>query len=272
MDFKEVEDTLVAELIYAYTINGSLDYVELIQNLDVEKSLSKDIIKEIYDNLKVRNKYFIQVILAYSYLCDLTFGNDVSFYKFDLDKQIEKFLNDEEFAIYLLNNAFKVLRNKDRFNLPSAIEDKELFQKLTFREVEVLSFNEQIKAIIKHLIDSLIKDGYSLEEAINISYIYWSKDCITPFLIEQYMPYERFIGTKDYQFKMMIVVVYQYLLSVNELDMRNYLESLKSLPEDDEEKKKIFGLFVEIIRKEREDAISDETLRRIPLSYRIFTL
>lgn len=95
MDFKEVEDTLVAELIYAYTINGSLDYVELIQNLDVEKSLSKDIIKEIYDNLKVRKKYFIQVILAYSYLCDLTFGNDVSFYKFDLDKQIEKFLNDE---------------------------------------------------------------------------------------------------------------------------------------------------------------------------------
>lgn len=37
MNFKEVEDTLVSELIYAYMINGSLDYVELIQNLDVEK-------------------------------------------------------------------------------------------------------------------------------------------------------------------------------------------------------------------------------------------
>lgn len=141
MNFKEVEDTLVSELIYAYMINGSLDYVELIQNLDVEKNLSKDIIKEIYDNLKIRNKYIIQVILAYSYLCDLTFGNDVSFYKLDLDKLIEMFLNDEEFAVYLLNNAFKVLRNKDRFSLPLTLDEKELFQRLTFREVEVLSFN-----------------------------------------------------------------------------------------------------------------------------------
>lgn len=118
----------------------------------------------------------------------------------------------------------------------------------------------------------MIKEGYSLEETINISYIYWSKGYITPFLIEQYMPYVRFIGTKDCQLKMMIVVVYQYLLSVNELDMRSYLESLKSLPEGDEEKKKIFGLFVEIIRKERGEAISDEALKRIPLSYRIFLL
>lgn len=273
MDFKEIENALISEFIYACMVNGSKDYFEMIKIFD-ELVLSKEIEKEIYDNLKIKNRFFIQVIIAYSFLYDVKVGNDISFYKLDVDEQVNRFFEDEGFAIYVIDNAFRVLKNKRRFTLNLSVENKEVYQRLTYKDTEVLSFNDQIKKIMKQLYDSLLRDGYEENEVINIMYIYWSRDFISPFLVEQYMPYEIFIRIKKFQLRMMIVEVYLYLLSNKDrdIDMLNYLESLSSLPSSDEEKKRIFGLFIKALKDGRKDVMPGEILQRIPLNYRVFTL
>lgn len=153
------------------------------------------------------------------------------------------------------------------------IQERTIWVKLSTWTDEVLSFNDKIKMIFKNLYNLLLLEGYTLEEILNIMFIYWDRDGINPMLIEKYMSYQDFVSSKDYQFKMMIVVVYQCLVVSKEDDSElDYLRSLVALPSDTEEKRRTFNNFLRFIIDEKDKEITDEALKAVPMQYRGFTL
>lgn len=127
--------------------------------------------------------------------------------------------------------------------------------------------------IFKNLYNMLLLEGYTLEEILNIMFIYWDRNGINPMLIEKYMSYQVFVSSKAYQLKMMVVVVYQCLLVSKEDDSElDYLRSLVTLPSDTEEKRRIFNHFLMLIIEEKDREVTNEVLKEVPMQYRGFTL
>lgn len=275
MDFEYVENILIDELIYAsFLVSGSKDYVSTIQSLD--NDIDSRVLEEVYLNLLIQNQYCIRVLLGHGFLYDKNLGKDLAFYKLPIDEQIKRFLSDKEFAVSLIEKYFKVFKNKKRYALvldALNIQERRIWVKLSTWTDEVLSFNDKIKMIFKNLYNMLLLEGYTLEEILNIMFIYWDRNGINPMLIEKYMSYQVFVSSKAYQLKMMIVVVYQCLLVSKEDDSElDYLRSLVTLPSDTEEKRRIFNHFLMLIIEEKDREVTDEVLKEVPMQYRGFTL
>lgn len=199
----------------------------------------------------MQNQYCIRVLLGHGFLYDKNLSNDLTFYKLPIDEQIKRFLSDKEFAVSLIRKYFRVFKSKKKYALvldALNIQERTIWVKLSTWTDEVLSFNDKIKMIFKNLYNLLLLEGYTLEEILNIMFIYWDRDGINPMLIEKYMSYQDFVSSKDYQIKMMIVVVYQCLVVSKEDDSElDYLRSLVALPSDTEEKRRTFNNFLRFI-------------------------
>lgn len=275
MDFEYVENILIDELIYAsFLVSGSKDYVSTIQSLD--NDIDSRVLEEVYLNLLIQNQYCMRVLLGHGFLYDKNLGKDLAFYKLPIAEQIKRFLSDKEFAVSLIEKYFKVFKNKKRYALvldALNIQERRIWVKLSTWTDEVLSFNDKIKMIFKNLYNMLLLEGYTLEEILNIMFIYWDRNGINPMLIEKYMSYQVFVSSKAYQLKMMIVVVYQCLLVSKEDNSElDYLRSLVTLPSDTEEKRRIFNHFLMLIIEEKDREVTDEVLKEVPMQYRGFTL
>lgn len=275
MDFEYVENILIDELIYAsFLVSGSKDYVSTIQSLD--NDIDSRVLEEVYLNLLIQNQYCIRVLLGHGFLYDKNLGKDLAFYKLPIAEQIKRFLSDKEFAVSLIEKYFKVFKHKKRYALvldALNIQERRIWVKLSTWTDEVLSFNDKIKMIFKNLYNMLLLEGYTLEEILNIMFIYWDRNGINPMLIEKYMSYQVFVSSKAYQLKMMIVVVYQCLLVSKEDDSElDYLRSLVTLPSVTEEKRRIFNHFLMLIIEEKDREVTDEVLKEVPMQYRGFTL
>ena len=222
MGFKEVDERLNSEFIAAVMmINDGKDYLLREINDASEGKAKTQYLEEVYNFLKsaVINNYivkgYIKQIVCYNMIYMLI-NSGQSTLEIDFTSILKKFLEDKDFGIELLRIYYLVSSNaqfyQNQVNNFSAEDKSKIEQFLRDDDEHIVDIMTCFRNLIYSLYYSYINEGYSEDEAIELVYIYFFQNGISPIIIDEYMPYQSFLLFKD------------KFLNIIKSDARSYLE------------------------------------------------